>query len=498
MTRSPVHLLSVTSLRWRALDRWRLRGLLGLLPLTVAVFVSAGAVQTTVAQAQAWTPTQLPNPSDTLSSTPQPEGISCATASTCVAVGWTFGSQGDSGLIEELSGGTWRALDAPTPSGSSVTPAMELDAVACPASGFCVAIGTYNDNNGIQQGLIETMSAKGWKAAKAPVPSSAAPDSQQGTSQHVYLTAISCPSAKFCEIVGRYFDNAGHFQPLVVETVRKRWQASDPTLPSDGQQAPHAVLQAVSCAGASSCTAVGWYGLGSGGDGGLIISTSKIVTTVTEAPLPSDSNTPPYLNIDAVDCHVRSVCIAVGTYGDATGNQQGLLLSQGTSSWSAIRAGISGESTLRDPYVTLDAIACTSDRTCTVAGTYTDDLDKQWGAILTYSGGSWTELQSPLPGDADVDVNPRVTVAGISCPGAGSCVVVGSYAGVTPAPPPGAYLLSENTSSSWEVVQAPVPSNTINPLNLVGVSCPQPGACIAIAGFNDTSTGPGVMAESGS
>jgi hypothetical protein len=66
--------------------------------------------------------------------------VSCASTTSCVAVGeWTnlTGTPVWHGFAESLTGTTWTLGSVPLPGG----PASQLNAVSCPASNYCVAIG---------------------------------------------------------------------------------------------------------------------------------------------------------------------------------------------------------------------------------------------------------------------------------------------------------------------------------------------------------------------
>jgi hypothetical protein len=126
-------------------------------------------------------------------------GLSCPAPGSCVAVGsyvsftshivpgqYTPSDGKFEGLIETLKGGTWTASTAPTsglrlaagnpwvdfggqacPLGGRYTCAW--GALSCPAVGWCVAVGSYNDASHQTEGLIETLSGGIWRGSEAPI-----------------------------------------------------------------------------------------------------------------------------------------------------------------------------------------------------------------------------------------------------------------------------------------------------------------------------------------
>lgn len=55
------------------------------------------------------------------------------------------------------SGGTWTPVNAPLPAGATADHESRLSAVACPATGTCIATGFYTSPDGYHLlGLAET------------------------------------------------------------------------------------------------------------------------------------------------------------------------------------------------------------------------------------------------------------------------------------------------------------------------------------------------------
>src|ERR1700761_798026 len=72
----------------------------------------------------------------------QLDGVSCPAVRECVAVG--SGQAGEGGreapLAEKWNGTTWKAVTPPLPAGGVTG---DLDAVSCPTTTECVAVGGY-------------------------------------------------------------------------------------------------------------------------------------------------------------------------------------------------------------------------------------------------------------------------------------------------------------------------------------------------------------------
>ncbi len=132
-------------------------------------------------------------------------GVSCSSASACVAVGRIFNGTNSQTLVETWDGTAWSV----TPSlNSSPTHNNELTGVSCTAATACVAAGYYS-NGTDNQTLIETWDGTTWSVTPSP---NATP------TQDNYLTGVSCSSASACVAVG-YYSNGTNVRTLVQSAI---------------------------------------------------------------------------------------------------------------------------------------------------------------------------------------------------------------------------------------------------------------------------------------
>ncbi len=219
--------------------------------------------------------------------------------------------------LETLSGGTWAPSDITLPANASTTAfGTQLRTVTCPAVGSCVASGGYTDTSDESRGFIDTLSGGGWTAAEAPVPTGT--DVGMGD-----LLSIACPTRGSCVGVSDYEDGA-QTQGLIETLSGGDWSAAEALLPTGAAGSQGTVLQSVSCPASGSCAAVGTDGETSGGEHGLIEMLSGGSWAPTQAPLPVNADATGG-SLRAVSCAVSDFCVAVGGFFDAGGNQQGLI-----------------------------------------------------------------------------------------------------------------------------------------------------------------------------
>jgi hypothetical protein len=189
-----------------------------------------------------WTVEPMPSlPSDLQN--PLSLGVSCASATSCVAVVWSSPPSigGSASLVERWNGSRWAIQRIPLPAGGTQS---TLNAVSCPSPVNCTAVGAFHQENSAPVPLAEHWDGTAWTAQALPLPPGI------GSGQ---LGGVSCPTARHCTAVGNYSEfNQG--QGLIAEQWNgSRWTVQTPPLPAGSSFG----LNSVSCPSALSCTAAG-------------------------------------------------------------------------------------------------------------------------------------------------------------------------------------------------------------------------------------------------
>jgi hypothetical protein len=440
-----------------------------------AAVVGAGLLVAGTAPAAAralppWTATLAPLPSGSPASWISDLGaVSCPAARSCVAVGHDSPDKldGQNAVIETLSGGTWTATAAPLPADGY--PDADLDAVACPAAGSCVAVGEYHVGSsgeegvvGDQQGLIETLSGGTWTAQEAPLPADA------GSQTAVKLDHLSCPAAGTCVAVSDYDDTGGEAQLVIDSLSDGTWTATEAPLPADAVTGPVGVpfFFSVSCPAAGTCAAVGDYATSTTGGAGLIDTLAAGTWTATEAPLPTGTAAGAHqlTVLTGVDCPGTGSCVAVGTSGDGS-TMQGVIETLAGGTWTAAAppavAGLSS--------VSLSDVRCPAAGSCLAVG---DELD-------TLASGTWSAhgLAPPAHGKSPV------TLSHVACPDTGACVATGTYESTRNRLQ--GLITSVVPGSPASTVAAPLPKGRNGRSALLATpACLAGGGCVVVGEFS--------------
>lgn len=266
--------------------------------------------------------------------------VSCASAGNCVAVGFYYDTNINfEPLILTETAGAWSATQQPAISGltpaPSTAPSEFLNGVSCASAGNCTAVGEYYDTNGHWEALILTETVGAWVATQQPSLSGLSPAPSAVPS--VFLSGVSCASAGNCTAVGYYNDTNSSFDPLIMTESAGVWAATQQPDLSGLSPAPGASeygnLYSVTCTAAGHCTAVGYYVDTNGGHDPLIMTKWAGTWSATQQPGLSGLSPAPNSSADAilnsVSCASAVDCVAVDWYKDVNGNNDPLILTYG-------------------------------------------------------------------------------------------------------------------------------------------------------------------------
>jgi hypothetical protein len=265
-------------------------------------------------------------------------GVSCGSATTCMAVGYYLDSSGNrQPLAEHWDGTAWAIQTTPLPLGSA---AGELSAVSCVAATSCVATGGYQAPN-YSDPLAEVWRGLAW-SVHDPVGSGLLDSS---------LAAVSCASAGNCMAVGTSL--AEHWDGTT-------WQAEAVPSPVAGATP---VLGAVSCPLASSCTATGGYSTGVGDTVAPLAEHWDGSAWAIQSA--ASSATAYYSYLGGVSCSVTGRCTAVGTQElTGTPNERRAL----AEVWNGSAWSLQGTAAPTG-HIELDAVSCAAGA-CAATGAH--------------------------------------------------------------------------------------------------------------------------------
>ncbi len=293
----------------------------------------------------------------------------------------------------------------------------DFDAVSCPTSTFCMAVGA--DSSGAGVAAESAIAGTDWTdsalPANAPV-----------------LRAVSCADTQHCVAVG-----AGGI--VTTGNGGSSWQLSAPPT-------ANTTLLGVICDTQQVCVATGISPNPLGPYNGEILRSSDFGATWTAESLPTDA-----LGLGAVTCPTATDCIAVGA--------SILVSSDGGQTWST--------RTVADGTQGLTSISCSSATTCVAVGPNPGGIEDPSApaiAVITNDGGQ-TWQQDPFPaGTATLDQ--------VECTTGQTCFAGGAIPNNATSAP---FVETTDGGQAWNGSQLPTGLSAI-----AGYSCSEPTSCVAV------------------
>jgi hypothetical protein len=366
-----------------AVARWLASGSAALCALAIAGLPAS--------QAQAATATWAVVPSPNRTGPSTLTGVSCASAKSCIAVGYYVGGSGAyRTLAESWNGKTWSLTKIPNEgSGSNL-----LTGVSCASAKSCMAVGYYQVSSGAVLTLAESWNGSKWKVTSPSNPSST----------YDQLNGVSCAGAKNCMAVG--FADIGSTTVTVAESWNgTTWNVTDSLNPGGS----YTLFGGVSCVSPASCVAVGSYFDGVSENLTLVESWNGSTWSVSSSPSPGAMNF-----LAGVSCVSSTRCVAAGEATTAALTTEVIEYLKG-GTWQ--QADTSAPGTSSDQF---NGVSCASSSSCVAVGAATSGAVTDT-LIETLTGGSWKVTTSPDPSSSDN------SLGGVSCVAKGSCAAAGSH-----------------------------------------------------------------------
>jgi hypothetical protein len=161
-------------------------------------------------------------------------GVSCASATMCVAVGSDGTNTVTSALIESWNGTTWS-----TKSGGSEGDDTNLNSVSCPTTKFCLAVGSGYGS------LVESFNGRHWSIGSS---------GNKGKYSNI-LNGVACISSNDCAAVGQYRNGRYANNKVLIEA----WNGTRSVITASPKLTT-GFLDGIACSEKKFCEAVGQSG----------------------------------------------------------------------------------------------------------------------------------------------------------------------------------------------------------------------------------------------
>ena len=409
----------------------------------------------------------------------QLSSVACPPSGSCVAVG-AYGpgeASGSNAMVVSESDGVWnQASEIVPPSSPAVFEEARLDSVACPATGSCVAVGTYasggdamvvSESDGVWGQAIElhgivpwsiACRAPGWCVAIGGPPGGSTEivgviesDGVWGQPQAIVLPAnyapdggvelapLACQVSGQCVAVGSYTNISHQQRALGVSESNGTWTASEiRSLPDLGDTVR---LYSIACPASGPCVADGLalVAFGVSENNGEWSEASPIAPP----PDPLANETTLY----SAACPGSGQCFAVGYDETDSSGTNAVVVGASGGVWGQAREIAPPPNAASRSDAHLRQVACSESDSCVAIGEYSDSSGFSQAMAVTETGGQWgpaSEITAP-PTTSNNQNGDRANLALLACPAVGTCAALGSYQDEA-----GIWLMAAGTTSPEE------------------------------------------------
>lgn len=245
-------------------------------------------------------------------------GVDCPSETRCLAVGNHQSAEGPSVLSELWNESKWSVQTTPLPSEST---SSEFVAIGCNSTANCTAVGSAVIG-GVKKAIAERWTSPNWALSSIPIPEGA---------KSSQLDGVDCIWSNFCVAVGRYTTSGDVIKSLVVFWNGTEWSLQTVTDPVGAAQS---TLLDVSCTPTPSrCMAVGGWKNGVGEQFTLAYRFNGVSTwTLQSTPNPTGSIASV---LQEVSCATETSCTAAGSWvSNGGGSNQTLAEAWNGTGWS--------------------------------------------------------------------------------------------------------------------------------------------------------------------
>jgi hypothetical protein len=301
----------------------------------------------------------------------------------------------------------------------------QVNSVSCASAGNCTAGGEYTDTSGAQQAFVVDEANGHWQSA-IEVPGTQFPN----TGRTASVNSVSCAAPGNCSAGGSYMQNGLGQQAYVTSEVNGTWQTAE-LVPGSANlnKGGGGVITSVSCTAPGNCGAGGSYNDASGASQALVVSqVNGVWRPAIEVPGTKALNKGGNATVNQVSCPSAGNCTAVGAF--ATGpypRQQAFVVSEVNGTWRTAVVLPGTKALNYGGSATAHSVSCASPVSCFAAGTYTDRSGHTQAFVAAEMNGTWRKATG-APGSAALNRDGSTPdLAEVSCGAAGNCSAVGGY-----------------------------------------------------------------------
>ena len=359
------------------------------------------------------------------------------------------------------------------------TESLTLNGVYCTSVANCWAAGNQKIGDGTQNQVLHLTASGKWHPVTVPEPGGTAAGDNNN------LNAVRCASAANCWAVGDYQPLGSARLDQVLHWNGKKWSVASAPSPGGTADGDFNELNDVACTSAASCWAVGYYGIQMSGS--LVALTQALhwdgrKWSLVSTPNPGGHSKNHVNALDGVRCTSVHDCWAAGSDGmGGSFDHRNLMLRWNGVKWATVPVPNPG-GTANPAVSQLRSLSCTSPGNCWAAGSAGQRLsgghERLLNQLLHWNGRKWVKATAPNPDGTGPKAKNELLA--VSCTSASDCWAVGGTGGASGRT--GLNQALHWNGTKWSAIHTPEPGGT-NPdvANiLTAIRCAKPANCWAV------------------
>jgi hypothetical protein len=343
---------------------------------------------------------------------------------------------------------------------AATTADISLFGVSCGTATSCLAVGQESTASNVGSDFAQAWNGRIWRVVTPPSPGS--PDA---------LNGVACTATMSCIAVGSYASAAGPDRALAVAWDSRKWRVL--RIPSPG----NSELNGISCPQPDRCVAVGDF-LTIGARHTLAEAWNGKTWRILSGPATHSSDSV----LGSISCSTANICLAVGEKRIDTAvpaTEVSLTETWNGTRWTIVSSPSPGTS-VND----LTGVSCPGHTTCVAAGWLLNGRSPSSKPLAMRWDGSKWRLLHPL------SAGPVTALDGISCAHPAECMAIGADLGKARTHG----LLAESwNGTTWRML--PTAAHVPAEANLLAISCPRPGRCVAVGDYLGSTGSMRALAE---
>ena len=282
-------------------------------------------------------------------------------------------------MVDETAGTWGNAKKVPGTAKLNTGGGAYVGSVSCVSVGNCTAGGQYQDSSGESQAFVVDETAGTWAKAEE-VPGTAS----LNVGGNASVASLSCASAGNCSAAGSFINAGSTGSLFVVNETAGTWGNAE-RIQGTGRKVAYSGVTSVSCGSVGNCAIGGWY------QNSVAIVVDETAGTWGKAEVvPGIEAFGGGSEAFSLSCVSDGNCAAGGEVllEPRTGPVEAYVVDETAGTWGDAEE-VPGITTLGPEGSSTASVSCTSAGNCVAVGSYGDSSGNSQAFVVNETAGTW-------------------------------------------------------------------------------------------------------------